>query len=209
MSASQNVTEFRRRRKENLIKVCGCKCALCGYNKVISALEFHHIEPEEKEYGIAEKGTCHDLEKDLAEVKKCILVCANCHREIHEELYSVEELKEKQIFNEQYAKELLLNRDRKLGLIEKEKIYCLSCGKEITGDGYTGLCSECSHAARRLCSRPSREELKQLIRTKPFTQIAKQYGVSDNAIRKWCDAENLPRKSTEIKNYSDEEWSLI
>ena len=35
------------------------------------------------------------------------------------------------------------------------------------------------------------------------------YGVSDNAIRKWCDSENLPRKSKEIKSYSDEEWDLI
>lgn len=209
MSSSQNVIDFRRRRKENLIKVCGSQCALCGYNKVVSALEFHHIIPETKEYGISEKGACHDLEKDFAEIKKCILVCANCHREIHEELYSIEELQEKQTFNEKYAKELLLDRNRKLGLLEKEKVYCSSCGKEITGEGFTGLCPTCVQLSRRICSRPSREELKQLIRTKPFTQIAQQYGVSDNAIRKWCDAERLPRKATEIKNYSDEEWSLI
>lgn len=46
----------------------------------------------------------------------------------------------------------------------------------------------------RTVDRPSRDELKQLIRTKPFLQIGKMYGVSDNAIRKWCDFENLPRK---------------
>ena len=53
------------------------------------------------------------------------------------------------------------------------------------------------------------EELKDLIRIKPFTKIGEQYQVSDNAIRKWCDKYNLPRKATEIKKYSDEEWELI
>lgn len=48
-----------------------------------------------------------------------------------------------------------------------------------------------------------------MIRSKPFTTLAKEFGVSDNAIRKWCKSENLPYKKTEIKNYSDEEWRLI
>ena len=57
--------------------------------------------------------------------------------------------------------------------------------------------------------RPNREELKQLIRTQPFTQIAKKYGVTDNAIRKWCIKEHLPSKKTEINILSDEEWEKI
>jgi uncharacterized protein YjcR len=48
-----------------------------------------------------------------------------------------------------------------------------------------------------------------LIRTIPFTKIGEKFGISDNAIRKWCDSYNLPRKSTEIKKYTDEEWELI
>ena len=54
-----------------------------------------------------------------------------------------------------------------------------------------------------------REELKTLIRIKPFTQIAKMYGVSDNAIRKWCKSEGLPSKSSEIKLYTDNEWENV
>jgi len=59
---------------------------------------------------------------------------------------------------------------------------------------------------KRTVTRPSRKELKQLIRTKPFTEIGKMYGVSDNSIRKWCDFEKLPRKKKDINSYSDEEW---
>lgn len=55
----------------------------------------------------------------------------------------------------------------------------------------------------------SREELKNLIRTKPFTQIGAMFSVTDNAIRKWCNKFNLPCKVSEIKQYSDEEWSKI
>lgn len=42
-----------------------------------------------------------------------------------------------------------------------------------------------------------------------FTAIGKMFNVSDNAIRKWCDAEHLPRTKKEINSYSDEEWDLI
>ena len=48
-----------------------------------------------------------------------------------------------------------------------------------------------------------------MIRSKPFTQIGKQFGVTDNTIRKWCDVENLPRTKQEINSYSDIEWENI
>lgn len=61
----------------------------------------------------------------------------------------------------------------------------------------------------RKVNRCSRDELKQLIRTTPFVKIGKQFGVSDNAIRKWCDFYNLPRRICDIKKYTDEEWATI
>lgn len=89
-----------------------------------------------------------------------------------------------------------------------KKIYkCIDCGKVI----YKGStrCEECGHKAQRKCERPSREELKDLIRNCPFTKIGEVYGVTDNAIRKWCKAENLPSKTKDIKSYSDEEWQKL
>lgn len=64
--------------------------------------------------------------------------------------------------------------------------------------------------SNRIVERPDRQTLKKLIRTIPFTTIGKMYGnVSDNAIRKWCDFENLPRKKNIINSYSDEEWEKL
>lgn len=206
MGNSTDVINFRKRRKLNLMKVAGNKCCLCGYDKIPDALEFHHIIPEEKKYAISNSGVCHDLELDLAEVKKCILICANCHREVHKNLYTKEELFAKQIFNEDIANDL---RQAKEKLFEKKEYYCSSCGKKLYDKDKTGLCPECYKKTTRKAERPSREELKDLIRKIPFTEIAFRYGVSDNAVRKWCDAVNLPRKKVEINQYSDTEWSKI
>ena len=54
-----------------------------------------------------------------------------------------------------------------------------------------------------------RDELKVLIRTTSFTAIGKKYGVSDNAVRKWCKTCNLPYRKKDINSYSDEEWEKI
>ena len=89
----------------------------------------------------------------------------------------------------------------------KKVFNCIDCGKEITKSATR--CLFCENKRRTSNLVISREELKNLIRTTPFTQIGKQYGVSDNAIRKWCDKFNLPRRASEIKKYSDKEWEKI
>ena len=88
-----------------------------------------------------------------------------------------------------------------------EKKFCPKCGKIICST--SEYCVDCRKFLDRVVERPNREELKQLIRELPFTSIGAKYGVTDNAIRKWCDAENLPRKKKDINNYTDEEWRLI
>lgn len=95
--------QFRRNRKKQLVDVCGGACNICGYHKSIAALEFHHIDPSIKKYALSTNGTCHSIESDLLEVAKCILVCANCHREIHNQEYSNIELLEKRVYDEDKA----------------------------------------------------------------------------------------------------------
>ena len=81
----QHISVLRRHMKKSLVDYKGGKCEICGYNKCIDALEFHHLNPNEKEFTIAQYCASNhsDYDKAKAEVDKCILVCANCHREIH------------------------------------------------------------------------------------------------------------------------------
>lgn len=76
----------RRELKEKAVKYLGSKCTECGYNKCIAALEFHHRDPNEKDYSIG-KANANKLEwwELVEELDKCDLVCSNCHREIHEQ----------------------------------------------------------------------------------------------------------------------------
>lgn len=91
-----------------------------------------------------------------------------------------------------------------------KKYYCEDCGKEISkGSKKCIICKAKSQIIKEEDMLVSREELKILIRTIPFTQIGAKYQVSDNTIRKWCDKYHLPRKKSDIKKYSEEEWSKI
>lgn len=195
---SKNSCNFvRRRRKSNLVQVLGGKCLLCGFDTFQEALDFHHINPEEKEFNFA--SNIKSLEAQLQELKKCILVCSNCHRGIHAGYYTIPDDWQNS-FNEELAKSLLKD-------LEKKHYFCHSCGKEISKQA--SYCVECSHKLQQRFDRPSREELKQLIRTIPFVSIGEKFGVSDNAIRKWCKSYGLPSKKKEISTYSEEEWSMV
>lgn len=77
-----NVVEWRRRTKLRAIEYKGGKCERCGYNKCPGALEFHHKNPSIKEFSIAASGNCKSWDKIQAELDKCDLLCANCHREV-------------------------------------------------------------------------------------------------------------------------------
>ena len=199
MSDSATVIEFVKRRKENLIKVFGSKCCICGFDKWQSALEFHHINPEEKKFGLTTSSTTKAIEKQLEEMKKCILVCSNCHRGIHSNNLTIPE-NWKDFYNNDVAEQLIKDTHAK-------KYYCVICGKEKSRNGI--YCAECAQKAQRKTDRPDRETLKNLIRTIPLRRIGLDYGVSDNAIRKWCKAENLPSTKKEINSYIDEEWEKI
>lgn len=77
---------YKNRRlflKKQLVEYKGGKCEICDYSKCIKALEFHHLDPKEKDFTISSSGL-KDIVKLKKEVDKCILLCANCHREIHD-----------------------------------------------------------------------------------------------------------------------------
>ena len=71
--------------KKQAVEYKGGKCVKCGYNKCLSALEFHHINPLEKDKLLNSRGINRRKSFKLLKVEldKCVLVCANCHREIH------------------------------------------------------------------------------------------------------------------------------
>lgn len=64
----------------------GGKCQRCGYDRYMRALEFHHRDPSEKDFSIS-KQLNRSLQELREEIKKCDLLCSNCHAEVHQELF--------------------------------------------------------------------------------------------------------------------------
>lgn len=110
-------TEATMRRRLKLKSMAldykGNKCSKCGYDKCPGALDFHHLE--NKEFNISNNGITNSWAKVLKELDKCVILCANCHRELHYEEFSDK------------RSELEYSR-RKL---TTETVECLTCKKEF------------------------------------------------------------------------------
>lgn len=77
------VSERRKKLRRLAREYKGDKCAICGYSRCEDALDFHHIDPSKKDFGLSLKGLTRSWEKIKIEIEKCVLLCANCHREVH------------------------------------------------------------------------------------------------------------------------------
>lgn len=169
------------------------KCEICGittWQGVKIPLELHHID-----------GNHFNNSLDNLQI-----LCPNCHS-IQQGNSGANIGKYSPTTETKGIEGIVLEETKE---VEKSSKYiiCPICNKNLMLKN-SHMCLECKSKSQRVTEWPSRDELKELIRTLPFTTIAKQFNVSDNAIRKWCDNYKLPRKSSEIKKYTDEEWTDI
>lgn len=77
------VVEHRRRRKIRAVEYMGGACHACARTGPPAIFEFHHLDPDEKDFGITQDGIPRRWERIVAELAKCVMLCANCHREVH------------------------------------------------------------------------------------------------------------------------------
>ena len=86
MNKSEQITKTRKLKKRRLIEALGNRCQMCGYDKCDSALEFHHLDSTKKDSDFNNMFSHNwNWKRCVLEVSKCILLCANCHREHHNE----------------------------------------------------------------------------------------------------------------------------
>jgi hypothetical protein len=77
---------YTRKCKQDMVDYKGGVCERCGYDDCLTALDFHHLDPTEKDFSLKERTARKVTDEVKRELDKCILVCATCHREIHEEI---------------------------------------------------------------------------------------------------------------------------
>lgn len=149
------------------------ECALCGYKKCSQALQFHHVEPNKKDFNISSYSAMNH-KKICAELKKCILVCATCHVEIHNGFV-------KQQLEPNFNESAFLDEWQK----SEKKSYCPVCKKQK--DEFKTTCSaKCSAGSYSKRIDWEKVDLYKLIieDDRSILSIARELAVSDNAVRK-------------------------
>jgi len=154
------------------MKLFESKCCRCGYCRNYAALEFHHLDPKEKDFNWTKLRETQ-WSQIIEELKKCILLCANCHREEHWPDAVLEKHEGEKIKS-------ILNRTNEI----KPTGSCPQCGIDVYRTKYCSV--KCSSMSKRKAKRPSKKELQKLMAEKAMVNIASMYGVSDQAVRKWA-----------------------
>lgn len=177
MTSTEHITTFRKNLKRRAVDYLGSSCKVCGYNKCLAALEFHHLDPKEKDFQISDVyRNPRKWEDVVIELNKCILVCANCHREIHQGLV---EIFNSTIYNTEKDYRLVEGTHHKCGNKKCNNIIILS----------KQFCStECNFESKQRHDWLAiKDEViyKRDILKRTYKSIGTDYGVSDNTLRRW------------------------
>jgi hypothetical protein len=153
--SSEAVKRWRKRSKELIVKSMGGCCQICNYAKTNSALELHHIDPSQKEMSFGGiRANPIAIHKIGNELKKCILLCSNCHKEVHEgiavlpliytkfdEFFSeiaIEEVTERKVIHNKKIsisvarqRKILLTNAELHAMVEVHKGNVSSCAREL------------------------------------------------------------------------------
>jgi hypothetical protein len=173
--------------KIKAVKILGGECNKCGYKASLAALEFHHLSNKDKCISeLIQRGVWGLVEREL---KKCILYCSNCHREAHHSSLDWEN------FHFSFDFDSLMQKTKK-GDRPVIEMKCLSCNETFfrKRGRSKGYCSqECAKVARRVVSRPSKEELEKLYleEKESWQALGRKYGVSGVSVKNWAKSYGL------------------
>lgn len=158
-------------RKYELVALRGGKCEICGYDKNYGAFDFHHLNPTEKEFQLDSRHLSNtNIEDLMKEADKCILLCANCHREAH-----YPDL-EKNLFDERYQ---IIKNDH-VSIHNKNKrrqAVCEVCGKEYNYAKGKRYCSiECNEKAKNYPT--FKQIVEKYEELNSWQKVAKYFGIT-------------------------------
>ncbi len=167
VTSTNRIRAWRKRTKKKLVEGFGGKCCVCKNSHEIELYDFHHLRKEEKTFGIG-GSSCKAWARLVAEVAKCIMVCSNCHRLIHNGYVDIP--KDAPKFIEVFE--------------EKPKTFCPMCGEE-KGNRLKYCSLKCYNKASRKVDWDNVDVIVVLEEHKfNYVQAGKSLGISDNAVKK-------------------------
>lgn len=158
--------------KKRAVAYKGGSCKRCGYSKCLNALQFHHTDPSQKDFSFSSNHS-RSWARIQAELDKCVLLCSNCHVEVHAEIDAVNNS------NARHAQEEIQRlADARPRFVPNA---CVVCGKRTGRCNKT--CWDCRPSVFKI-TWPSTAELEVLVTEGSFEAAARQLEISGNAIRK-------------------------
>lgn len=172
----EHVKNWRQRTIHRLKEAFELKCGICSYDTSEKALEFHHLDANSKEFTISSSKIAN-WQTLVKEARKCVLLCSNCHREIHDPLVEIEIPKNIIRFNESFSE----YQEYELRFRKKETSLCQKCGN-VNPPGNNVYCSN-------KCKRKidwDRIDLNELLYEKnlSYSEISRRLSVSRSSIIK-------------------------
>lgn len=182
---AESVKKLRQERKKAVVTILGGGCQICSYGRTASALAFHHIRSKERE--LSERTFQYSWKVVLPEIVKTVLVCHNCHREIHDGIHSEDLI-------------LTLNEDlrRMLSGLNLDKPSARTAPRECAHCGspsWRKHCSKpCARKSQERAAWPTDEDLTALVCSIGQSAAARSVGVSGTALRKRMQSRGILTK---------------
>lgn len=173
---SEKVKRWRKSSKARIVEAMGGKCVVCGYNKCHDSLSLHHLDPSKKDFGFGGIRANPKKWTDLViELRKCILVCSNCHFELHAGVTLVPS--DASSFNEDFA-----TYNKIESSFNELLTACPVCNK--LKPEFLKHCSRKCSAKSKFKVNWDTIDLVQELKNKSVVKLAEELGCSDGAIHK-------------------------
>lgn len=179
LTNAEKVKRWRNNTKQKIVEAMGGSCQICGYNRCLAGLAFHHKDPKEKDFSLGRsRANPKSWQLITQELRKCVLLCHLCHTELHENLIILP--KNVAEFNEEFA-----NFKTKIEQTDE----CIVC-KTLKPKHQKTCSRNCSAKLSRKIDWDS-IDLEKIIKIKSITKIAEELNCSDAAVHKRLKKLNL------------------
>lgn len=175
-------------KKQIILEKTGGACTVCGYRKNLAALVFHHTDPATKCFQLTNQALAYRAWDSIQnELAKCVLLCQNCHHELH---------------HPQGEWESVSDEGVDFTRPKRRVTFCCDCGCEVISSYTAFRCPPCNNKIREKAEWPELSDLIEEVATTSLTAVARRLGVTRQAVSARIKRHSSKRKTRTTRKCS-------